>query len=194
MRTWMLFVLSMLAFLGLMACSRPEPPTLTPERVEVVDSDAVSFIARVHCKAHNPNGFAIPVKSVRGNVRFEQSDTSGVTGASTSTLAPNADTDVVLDLKADWPTVATTVGHAHAGQLVNYTASGTATLDASGKDIELPFSMQGQVQKTVIVLAVFHHVGLPKTLPSGMEAKLRAARAAGSASVSTPPAALTSSE
>lgn len=161
MRPW-LFVLCSLVML--IACTQTKAPTLKSERSEVLDDDKTGMVIRVYAAAHNPNSFAVPIQGARGTVLIENLDTGDATVTSSSTLAPNAETPVVVDVKVPWRRVAYAVGKARPESVVRYEFKGTATLELEGKTIDLPIEQSGQVDKKKVFLAALRHIGLPKNL------------------------------
>ena len=56
------------AALGLAACSRPEPPTITPVsgRVTSIGTNGIALSAKL--EADNPNGFEVSIKSLSATI------------------------------------------------------------------------------------------------------------------------------
>jgi hypothetical protein len=162
-----LFVLLML-LLSIVACSRPAPPTLTPERAEVVSGSPSGLVIRVHCQAHNPNSIPLPIRSVDGNITIGGSPLGGVSTTSMNTLAANADTPVSFDLSVPWANVAPVLISTTASEEVPYVVQGTAQFEALGIKLSSPFSTQGKLRRAELVNAVARSLPIPRmplTLP-----------------------------
>jgi LEA14-like dessication related protein len=162
-----LFVLLML-LLSSVACSKPEPPTLTPERAEVVSGNQAGLVIRVQCKAHNPNSIPLPIRNVDGSITIGGSPLGGVSATSMNTLAANADTPVSFDLSVPWTNVAPALLTTVAVEEVPYVVQGTAQFEALGIKLSSPFTAQGKLRRAELVTAVARSAGmqrLPIPLP-----------------------------
>lgn len=161
MRIWLFALLSVVL---LISCSQPKSPSLRSERAEVLDHDKTGMVVRVHASAHNPNGFAIPVKGGRGTLFVEGVNTGDAVVRSVSTLAPHADTPVEIDVQVPWKTVAYAVGKARPEQIVRYRFEGAVVFEIANRRVEVPVEQTGEVDKKKVFLAAVRHIGLPKDL------------------------------
>ena len=159
-----ILLFAVLSVVLLVACSQPKSPSLRPERAEVLDHDKAGMVVRVHASAHNPNGFAIPIRSGHGTLFIEEVDMGDVVVSSSSTLAPHADTPVQLDVQVPWKRVAYAVGKTRPEQTVHYRFAGTVVFDLANRRVEIPVEQSGEVEKKKVFLAAIRHIGLPKDL------------------------------
>lgn len=156
-----LFVLLML-LLSMLACSKPAPPTLTPERAEVVATNPSGLVIRVHCKAHNPNSIPLPIRNVTGSITIAGNPLGGVSASSLNTLAANADTPVSFDLTVPWVNVAPALISTTSSEQVPYVVQGTAQFEALGVTLSSPFTTQGMVRRTELISTAARSVPMPR--------------------------------
>lgn len=167
------FVPLMILLSLLVCCSelKPAPPTLTPERAEFVSAQPAGMVIRVHCKAHNPNKIALPIRSVQGELSLGSTPLGGVSASSMATLAANADTPVSFDVSVPWANVMPALNATKGSNDIPYTVKGTAHFEAAGIDLSTPFSTTGSVAKSTLLSSALrsmgiNHPGLPSLFPN----------------------------
>lgn len=149
-RAWFL---ALLAILLLVACSRPKPPTLTPQRVETIGTSANGLIFRVQCKAHNPNGYPLPTRKASGTITLGASSLGTVEAAALPTLPANSDTDVAFDLVVPWSSLGTALAAAIGSEEIPYIVEGRVEFEAAGVSISAPFTIKSKVRKAELAVA-----------------------------------------
>ena len=157
-------------FVLLLGCSRPVPPTLQPERVDVNAASTAGLVLRVHVRAHNPNSYPLPVRSVVANVTMSGNPMAQVTAGSIPTLAANADTPVDFDVVVPWTSLGAAIALAQGGNEIPYIMDGTAHFSAAGVEIPVHFKFSGTVKKSDVIAGIMHtRPGkLPFPIPSGL--------------------------
>lgn len=132
----------------------PSPPTIIPERVDVISAGSSGLGFRIHCQAHNPNRIPLPTKRAEAKISLGTSDLGYVVAPSLPTLGPKSATPVDLDLTVPWHNIATAIGVAFADDNVPYSISGNVRFDAAGVELMVPFSQQGTIRKAEILAGV----------------------------------------
>jgi LEA14-like dessication related protein len=149
--------------MALLACSKPSPPTITPERAEVVATNPAGLLIRVHCVAHNPNSIPLPIRRVDGNITMGGAPLGGVSASSMTTLAAKADTPTAFDLNVPWANVAATVlSTMGSTQDLPYTVQGTAHFEAAGIEFSVPFTTQGTLRRSDLIGGAARSVPIPR--------------------------------
>ncbi|MDB4942559.1 MAG: hypothetical protein JWP97_2093 [Labilithrix sp.] len=151
------------------ACSKPQPPQLTPKEATVTDVAATGFDLRVKMDATNPNKFPISVRAVTAHVIIDgKQDLGTVTSTQAIDLPASATTSIDVPLNVKWKNLAGVATLAQATKPVPYTLDGTATVGGESLNVDLPFRMNGQITPQQLQQAVtksLQNLGLPGALP-----------------------------
>jgi len=135
-----------LALGALVACSKPQPPQLTPQQAQVTSVDMTGFDMIVKMDAFNPNAFELSVQSVAAHVLVDgNQDLGTVTTSKPIALAANAHTAVDVPMSVKWKNAAGFATIAAARRPVPYTIDGTATVGGSRLNVDVPFKLQGTI-------------------------------------------------
>lgn len=142
------------ALLGAVACSKPKPVQLTPQSVQLASVGPEGVGVSLLLNAHNPNGFPIIAQSV--SAVFELQDGSEVgRGSSTKafTIPAEGDTQLPSELSMRWTNLAALTPYALAGKALPYRISGTARLGGESLNLDVPFSIAGQLTPQQVLAA-----------------------------------------
>ena len=164
MRSMLLAVVFALMLFG---CSKPLPPTIAPQRVDIVLTEAAGPLFRVQASAHSPNSYALPLRSVSAKLAFVGRDAGQVTATSVATLAARADTPISFDVQSTWPQIIGLLPTLGGGDEVPYTVTGTASFQAAGLTLEVAFSTGGTVRKSELTAAATRGLIRPNILFKG---------------------------
>ena len=128
------------------ACSKPQPPQLTPQQVRVTSVDVTGFDMTVKMDAFNPNAFDLSVQSVAAHVLVDgNQDLGTVTASKPITLAANAHTAIDVPMTVKWKSAAGFAAIAASRRPVTYTIDGTAAVGGSSLNVDVPFKLQGTI-------------------------------------------------
>jgi LEA14-like dessication related protein len=140
--TRVLFATTIIAVAG--ACSKPQPPQLTPKEAQVTSVDISGFDLRVKMEAFNPNSVDLSVRTVVARVLVDgNQDLGAVTSSQPFNLPANARTVIDVPLAVKWKSVGNLASIAGAKRPVPYTVDGTATIGGERLNIDVPFKMNG---------------------------------------------------
>src|SRR6516162_2688143 len=95
-------LLLLAAAVAVAACSKPAPPTLTPERVSVTGVDASGLALTVTISATNPNSSDLTVSDVSSHVVVDKHDVGTVTVPQSMTLPAGKTTKIDVPVKVSW--------------------------------------------------------------------------------------------
>lgn len=126
------------------ACSKPQPPQLTPKEAKVTSVDLSGFDMRVKLEAFNPNGVDLSVRTVVAHVIVDgNQDLGTVTASQPFNLPANARTVIDVPMSVKWKNVGSVASIAAAKRPVPYTVDGTATVGGERLNVDVPFKMSG---------------------------------------------------
>jgi LEA14-like dessication related protein len=147
----LLAVVAVLVFSG---CSKPKPPTLTPEATRVVSVTAQGIGIRVTLAALNPNDFDLNTQKVVGTIKLGDKVTLGpISKPHGIKLEANKSTNIDLDIEASWEQAAQLAQLATVGPNVPYEVEGTVTVGGKSLNVDLPFKIKGDVSQTQLIAA-----------------------------------------
>jgi LEA14-like dessication related protein len=143
------------AVLSLAACSKPEPPTVTPISGRVTSISTTGITVEAKLEAHNPNDFDLNVKSFTATVVLDNTYNIGtVTSPHAIKLPAKKKKQIEIPIALKWNDVASLAPLAMSNKDVPYEASGTVKVSAESIELELPFKVTGIVTHAQIMQAV----------------------------------------
>jgi LEA14-like dessication related protein len=146
------------------ACSKPEPPKLTPKEVQVTAVGPTGLDVLVRMEALNPNRVTISTQTVTGKAKLDGKwDLGTVSITKPIVLPPNTPTTIDVPLRLPWTNMQTLAALASAPGPVPYVIEGTMTVGGDNIHLELPFSVSGTVTREQIAGAALK--SLPTAIP-----------------------------
>lgn len=146
-------------------CSKPAPPTLTPQRVTVNGVDASGLALTVSISAANPNSADLTVSDVSSHVTVANHDVGTVTVPQSLTLPAGKTTNIDVPVKVSWSDMSLVAQLAASNAPVPYSVDGTLELGGSLLHVGVPFQLNGSIPHQQIVGAVMHSLPTMPTLP-----------------------------
>jgi LEA14-like dessication related protein len=138
----------------LVGCSKPKAPTLTPESTEITSVTPTGIGVRVTLSAHNPNDFALNTRNVKGTITLGNKVTLGPMEKPHGVGLPaNKATSVSVEFQATWEQAAQLAQLATSGPTVPYVVEGTITVGGKSLNVDLPFTIKGEVSQTQLIAA-----------------------------------------
>jgi len=137
-----------------MACSKPKPPELKPRSAQVTAIKPDSIELSLVLDAHNPNAFPIIAHEV--TARFELQDGTELgQGASSESFTIPAQGDSALAAKLDirWSSLSALAPYALAARPLPYRLRGSARLGSEHLNVDVPFSIDGQLTAEQVIQA-----------------------------------------
>ncbi len=138
----------------LSGCSKPAPPTLTPERVTVNGVDPSGLALTVTISAANPNSADLSVSDVSSHVLLANHDVGTVTVPESLTLPAGKTTKIDVPVKVSWSDVTMLAQLAASNAPVPYSVDGTLNLGGSLLHVGVPFHLDGSLTHQQMVSAV----------------------------------------
>lgn len=159
MKRIVLWLLS-LTLLGLVACQKPEPPKVTPRVARVTGVGPGSLELSVDLDVENPNPFPLIARTVTGKLATAsgveigsgRAEPNGSIPAKGSALVPS-------QLSVRFSNLAGLAPLALSGQPVPYVFSGIATIGGERLNVEVPFSVKGELTRDQLLGAGLRGLG-----------------------------------
>jgi LEA14-like dessication related protein len=151
------FALVALALVAVFGCSRPEPPTIQPERVQIAQITASGVAVVVALTVTNPNAIGLAVQSVRATMRLEDGTELGPMAVPfAAALPPKTPTPVSVPLTLPWAQLAALGQLAASNKDVGYEVSGTAAVGTERVHLDIPFRIRGVLGRNDLVRAALN--------------------------------------
>jgi LEA14-like dessication related protein len=143
------------AALGLLQCTKPEPPTVKPVSGKVTGINGTGLDVEAKLEAHNPNDFEIKVKSFSATVTLDHKLSIGpVSSPQAVTLPANKNKVFDVPISVKWNDVAALAPLALSNKDVPWEAEGTVKIVAESLEVSLPFKVNGVITHQQLVSAV----------------------------------------
>jgi LEA14-like dessication related protein len=153
---------SALAFplFAVLACSKPEPPTITPKSAEVTGITPAGVDMKVSLEVKNPNGFDISARKMTAKLTLDRYDLGNVSSPSAITIPAKGSTTFDTPVSMKWNDIAPIAAVAATQADVPYKVDGTVTLGGERVNFDVPFHLEGKIPHDQIVKATLQ--SLPK--------------------------------
>jgi LEA14-like dessication related protein len=156
-----LFAAVALVLVACSACSKPEPPRLTPLSAKVTAISTQGIDVDVKLQAENPNDSAISAQSLTATITLDGRYVLGtVTVPNRIKLPGHQKTTIDVPVTSRWKDLAGLASLAAAGKDVPYKVDGTVELGGDIVSIAVPFSIAGTVTREQLAQAALS--SLPK--------------------------------
>ena len=159
MRSWVIVVA-----ISLVACSRPKPPTIVPEKATVLSVGVAGVQMKVELGIDNPNGIDIAARSVSAEVLLDGKHALGqVTVPHEFKLPAKARSHLEVPLVLQWKDVSLLLALAGSNRSIPYDVDGKVSLGGDLVEVEVPFRLHGEVTHEQLVQATLNSI--PRLLP-----------------------------
>ncbi|MES1183422.1 MAG: LEA type 2 family protein [Myxococcales bacterium] len=148
------FVFAGVALALATACSKPQPPTLTPRSAQVSAIKPDSVELSLVLAAHNPNSFPIMVNAVSGSFELQDGTALGRAQSTDSfTIPSKGDLDLPAKLDVRFSSLAALTPYALAAKPVPYRLRGSARIGGDDLNVEVPFAIDGLLTPEQVMAA-----------------------------------------
>jgi LEA14-like dessication related protein len=136
------------------ACARPEPPTISPERVRVTGLSASTLDLDVELSIANPNGIDLVARTLHARVVIAgQYEVGTVDVPVTTTFAAHQTTKLDVPLSVHVQDLAPLAQLAMTQASLPYAVDGTVGLGGDLLHVDLPFRLTDAVSREQLVRA-----------------------------------------
>ena len=147
--------------LVLTACTKPDPPRLTPLSAKVTAISPQGIDVDVKLEAENPNESALSARSLTATITLDGRYVLGtVTVPHQIKLPAHQKTVLDVPVASRWQDLSGLAALAMAGKDVPYTIDGTVQLGGETLSVAVPFSVAGIVTREQLAQAALS--SLPK--------------------------------
>src|SRR5262249_19539226 len=129
-----------------LACSKPEPPKLTPKQASVTGLTLTGVDLRLQVDAQNPNGFDLTTQSVTAKVMVDgKYDLGTYTTTSSMTLPAGQTVTIDVPVNVKWSDLTQMGALAASNRPIPYTVDGTAKIGSAKLNVDVPFHLDGKI-------------------------------------------------
>ena len=151
--------------LVLSACSKPEPPRVTPRSARVTSVGPAGIGLAVELDVYNPNSFPLLVRTVNGTLEVLNGIEIGRGRADPAgSIPPKGSSLVSTQLNLGLTNLPALSQLALSARAVPYTFRGAATIGGEKLNIEVPFTLRGELTREQVLQAGLRGLG-PMGLP-----------------------------
>jgi LEA14-like dessication related protein len=151
--------------LSAVACSKPEPPKITPHSARVSAVTPLGVGLALELDVENRNSFPLIVQEVSGTLKLGAGVEAGRARSEPKGNVPaKATTRVPAALDVPWAQLGALGPLAASGAAVPYTFDGTAKVGSSKLMFDVPFTVRGEITREQVLRAGVRGLGglLPK--------------------------------
>jgi len=153
-RSWVLPAIAALTVAT--ACAKPKPPTITPKSAQVLAASASGVTLAVSLEVANPNRFPLIVHAVDG--RFWLGAGAGVElgkahAEPASSIPAQGTSTVSSEVAVAWTNLAALTPFLLSPAAVPYRFDSSATLGGESLNLQLPFSLSGELTRAQLINA-----------------------------------------
>jgi LEA14-like dessication related protein len=138
-----------------LGCSKPEVPRILPRALRVTSVTPSQLGVTVELDVYNPNSFALQVRSAEGQL-FTASGASIGTGRVTvngGSVAAKSSSIVTGELGVKWTDLSALAALALTTTTVTYTFRGSANIGGDQLNVDVPFTLSGELTRTQLMQA-----------------------------------------
>jgi LEA14-like dessication related protein len=138
------------------ACQKPKPPTITPKSAQVLAVSAKGLSLAVTFDVANPNRFPLIVHAVDG--RFSLGAGAGVElgrahAEPASSIPAEGASTVTSQIAIAWTNLGALTPFLLSPAAVPYRFDGNATLGGESLNVNLPFTLSGELSRAQLINA-----------------------------------------
>lgn len=152
--------LSLSLVVGLSACSKPEPPKITPHAARVQSVTPLGVGLALELDVENKNPFPLIVQEVSGTLKLGAGVEVGRARSEPKGNVPaKATTRVPATLDVPWTQLGALAPLAASGKPVPYTFDGTAKIGSAKLTFDVPFTVKGEITQAQAIQAGIRGLG-----------------------------------
>lgn len=137
---------------SLLACSKPEPPTLTPEGAKVKSIGPKGLELELTIEVDNPNAVPLRARSVTADVTVGGSVKLGEVTVETPVKVPAKGTGTVTaPISLGWQNAASVAVLAATRETIPFTVAGTANVGIEDVRFDVPFEAGGTLTRAQLM-------------------------------------------
>ena len=140
-----------------LACERPKPPTLTPEKGEVTSVGPEGILLELALAVDNPNRIDLSARSVTGRVLLDgKHDLGAVTVTQPFRLPSGQRTSMTVPMTLAWKDIGVLLALAASNRNLPYDVDGSVNVGGDSINVNLPFHLSGVVTHEQLLKATLN--------------------------------------
>lgn len=140
------------ALLAATACSKPQPPTITPRAVKVSSVGPAGLTLAIELDVHNPNSFALSARSVEGTLEIGEGVEVGSARATPEAAIPARESAIVQsELHVNVTNLPALAPYALLERPVPYRFRGQAQVGGESLNVGVPFELRGELTRAQLL-------------------------------------------
>lgn len=149
-----LLLVSLTLTIGISSCTKPQPPTITPEKSEITAISNQGIELKLTLAAYNPNRFALKAHNLEATVELAKKVTLPLqTTTNNINLPANATTNVAIKLHANWQQAVDLMLVIKSGPQIPYAINGTVQMGSDKLNVTVPFKLHATVSQGDLIAA-----------------------------------------
>ncbi|MBK8994711.1 MAG: LEA type 2 family protein [Myxococcales bacterium] len=146
--------------LCLIACSKPEPPKITPHSARVTALTPLAIGIALELDVENRNPYPLVVQEVSGSLKLGAGQEVGRARSEPKGNVPaRATTRLPAELSVPWTGLGALAPLAASGKPVPYSFEGTAKVGGAKLNLDVPFTVKGEITQQQILQAGLRGLG-----------------------------------
>lgn len=146
---------SALAFTAcLSACSRPEPPRLTPRSSSISGTTAQGLGLRVQFDAQNNNSIALTLRSLDVKTTIAGQEQGRARLTQVTRLPAHQTTPLAIAITVPWSNLPGLIFSTSLTENVPYQVTGTARIGSESLSFDVPFTLNSTMPRSVLLSAM----------------------------------------
>ena len=151
-----LFVLPLVLFC---ACSKPEPPRITPYSARVSSVSPTGLGLSLELDVENRNPFPLVVREVTGKMKIGGAEVGSADSKPDGNIPARGTARVPANLSLRWTNLAALAPLAASKQPVPYAFDGVAKVGGEKLNVDVPFTAKGELSQEQVVQAGLRGLG-----------------------------------
>lgn len=158
LRRWFV-LLGLTSLVVLLACSKPQPPTIVPKAARVAAISPVGIDLIVQVEATNPNRVTLSAQSFTGKAKLDgKYELATVTVSKPVVLPPHQPTMIDVPLTMPWQDANALIAMSTAQRPVPYVVDGTVKVGGESLNVDIPYSVSGTITREQIAAAAMKSI------------------------------------
>jgi hypothetical protein len=141
------------------ACARPKPPTITPEKGEVTSVGPEGMTLKLSLTLDNPNRIDLSARSVTGRLLLDgKYDLGTVTVSEPFRLPSGQRTPLTVPMTVGWKDLGVVLVLAASNRNLPYDVDGSVNVGGDSINVNLPFHLSGIVTHEQLLKATLNSI------------------------------------
>lgn len=151
--------LTLVLALFALGCSKPEPPKITPYSARVSSVTPLAIGLALELDVENKNPFPLVVQEVNGTLKLAGASVGQGHSEPKGNVPAKSTTRLPAELSVPWSGLTALAPLAASGKPVPYAFEGTAKVGGAKLNLDVPFTVKGEITQKQLVAAGLRGLG-----------------------------------